>query len=121
MGGPGSVAAVSVTRGRRVRPRESFQVWAAAQGWTVDRRAWPEFFCARAGETMVVMTRSTPHRRIPPARRRILACLEAAGIPCYRWDQTTQVLAGPFVPKKTRRLHARIDCVTIPLTFSQGD
>src|SRR5271154_4401387 len=65
----------------------AFQVWAEAQGWTITKRGWPDFFCVNhEGKIVLVEVKTTNKRLLRQHQYTILTRLAAFGIPCYRWS-----------------------------------
>lgn len=69
---------------RKNAPEAQFQEIITAQGFTVLKRGWPDFFCWKGDELVLVEVKPdggepTPYQRI------ILEKLATAGLPCYVW------------------------------------
>jgi hypothetical protein len=69
----------------------AFHDQAKAGGWTITRRAWPDWWCTRTneqGDTEVAAVEVLRHRgrKVKREQRAVMRILAAAGIPCYQWS-----------------------------------
>jgi hypothetical protein len=60
-----------------------FAQWAAAEGWQVTKRGWPDFICRRGVERMAVEVKHTDDLSGP--QRSAIIDLSAGPVPCYVW------------------------------------
>lgn len=67
-------------------PEEAFARWAESQGWSVTKRAWPDFFCWKNGEFMCVEVKPGPECGLKIDQFFVLRTLAAAGVACYAWS-----------------------------------
>lgn len=77
-----------ISQGRRpsnTTEAEFFDL-AAAHGFLLTKRGWPDFFLELNGNIAVVEVKTASSREFHPEKRRVLAALCAAGIPCYAWS-----------------------------------
>lgn len=73
-------------QGRRPKnPAEAeFFDIAAAAGWHLATRAWPDFFLQR-GDQIIAVEVDPPGRKLRPEKRRLQAILAAFGVPVVQW------------------------------------
>lgn len=55
-------------------------------GWVVTKRGWPDFFCLRDGELMMVEVKPSPMHPLRQDQAMVLRKLAGLGVPCYRWS-----------------------------------
>lgn len=67
--------------------RSEAEFWEAAtsNGWTVEKRGWPDFACWKDGKFIVVEVKPNKHMGLKSPQWAILKALAKAGIPAYRW------------------------------------
>ena len=56
------------------------------EGWKVLRRGWPDFFCYRDNEVMLIEVKSEYSHRLKSEQLQILLKLAQKGIASYRWS-----------------------------------
>ena len=57
---------------------------AAAAGWHLATRGWPDFFLQR-GDDIIAVEVDPPGRKMRPEKARLQAILRAFGIPVVQW------------------------------------
>ena len=57
-----------------------------ADGWTLTKRGWPDFFCVRGGEFCAVEVK--PHKNSALKRNQlaVMGMLSAKGVKCFMWS-----------------------------------
>ena len=56
------------------------------RGFKVTKRGWPDFFCWRDDEVMIVEVKPRGHMALKPRQMMIMKRLARYGVPCYRWS-----------------------------------
>lgn len=90
----------------------------AERGWWIHKRGWPDFLCTAQTDDMRAITFCVEVKRHPEDVPRedqmaVMHTLEAAGIPCFMWDQYTgfrRVGSWPSEPTATGKQHGDTDC-----------
>lgn len=59
---------------------------ANAKGWTVSKRGWPDFFCVKDGNIILVEVKKHRGRNLKRSQLTVLRSLARYGVPCYRWS-----------------------------------
>ena len=57
-----------------------------AEGWTILRRGWPDFYCIRGDELMLVEVKAKKDNRLRAEQGEVLYGLGRRGIPCFKWS-----------------------------------
>lgn len=56
--------------------------WLEAQGWTVTKRGWPDFFCFKEdGQILLVEVKPRKYHQLKRTQRLVFNALECRGIP----------------------------------------
>lgn len=56
------------------------------QGWHVSKRGWPDFFCNKDDEVILVEVKHNATHNLKTTQSKIMTFLTSKGIPCYKWD-----------------------------------
>lgn len=59
---------------------------AAAKGWRLTKRGWPDFFLERDGKIVCVEVKPSSSRELKGDQRRVCQALATAGIPIFVWS-----------------------------------
>lgn len=66
-----------------------FRELAAAAGYTVSKRGWPDFILERDGRIIFVEVKKNPRAGLKRDQARIAKILVAAGLEVYLWNPET--------------------------------
>lgn len=57
-----------------------------ADGWTLTKRGWPDFFCVRGDKFCAVEVKPHKDSLLRKNQLAIMGMLSAKGIPCFMWS-----------------------------------
>ena len=57
-----------------------------ADGWTVTKRGWPDFFCVKNGEICAVEVKPSKSQALKRNQLAVMGMLSAKGVRCFKWS-----------------------------------
>ena len=68
--------------------RDEKLLWSKLQdeGWSVLRKGWPDFFCYKDDNIMLIEVKPSRNHRLKSEQLEILLRLAEKGLSCYRWS-----------------------------------
>ena len=79
------------------KAERQFEARAAAQGWSLTKKGWPDFWCEVDGQLCFVEVKRMPTDPLTGEQNAFAVAIGSHQIPFYRWDPTTGFvhIAGP--------------------------
>ena len=77
-----------------ITSEEAFRQFIQTEGWEVTR-GFPDFFCFRNGDFILVEVKATLHEALAPHQLKVANALASMGVKCFRWSPDAEGLS-PF-------------------------
>lgn len=67
------------------RAEGKFFDMATSKGWELSKKGWPDFFCKKGDEIMLVEIKSKHTQHLSRHQEKIIRGLARYGVPCWFW------------------------------------